>query len=65
MAVEMKSYVKTFVGGIVGVVITANLILPLLNATNQVATQVPLLAAPIVGTVVGAGVLLLIVDMFI
>jgi len=65
MAVEMKSYVKTFVGGIVGVVITANLILPLLNATNQVAGQVPLLSAPIVGTVVGAGVLLLIVDMFI
>jgi uncharacterized membrane protein YeaQ/YmgE (transglycosylase-associated protein family) len=62
---EVKSYVKAFVAGIVGIVVAVNLVPPLLNATNSVSGDVPILASSIVGTVVGAGILLVILEIFI
>jgi len=62
---EVKSYVKAFVAGIVGIVVAVNLVPPLLNATGSVSGDVPILANSIVGTVVGAGILLVILEIFI
>jgi uncharacterized membrane protein YeaQ/YmgE (transglycosylase-associated protein family) len=44
---DVKGYVTAIVTGLVGVVVAANLIAPLLNATT--GTGIGILAAPIVG----------------
>lgn len=49
----------------IAVVIVVSLIPTLLNATGQVSGDVPILANAIVGTVVGAGVIILLVDTLI
>jgi hypothetical protein len=65
MALDVKLYVKGFVAGIVGIVVAVNLIPPLLNATGAVSGTVPILSNSIVGTVLGAGILLIILELFI
>jgi len=49
---DVKGYVTAIVTGLVGVVVAANLITPLLNATGS--TGIGILSDPIVGTIVGA-----------
>jgi hypothetical protein len=61
----MKSYIKAFVLGMIGVVIVVSLLPTLLNATASVSGDIPILANSVVGTVAGAGILLLLVDVFI
>lgn len=53
------------VSRIVGIVVAVNLIPPLLNATGAVSGTVPILSNSIVGTVLGAGILLIILELFI
>jgi len=60
---EIKEYVTGFVFSIIGVTVAVNLIPVLLDALN--VTGLPaLLSATLVGTIVGAGVLLFIVRAF-
>ena len=60
---DVKGYVTAIVTGLVGIIVAANLLTPLLNATT--GTGIGILAAPIVGTIVGAGILLVILGIFI
>ena len=61
---DVREYTKGFVEGIIGVTIAVYLIPTLLAAVNQV-TGVPLLSATLVGLIVGAGVLLFILTIFL
>jgi hypothetical protein len=61
----MKSYIKGFVTAVIAVIIVVSLIPTLLNATGQVSGSVPILSNAIVGTVAGAGVIILLVDTLI
>jgi uncharacterized membrane protein YeaQ/YmgE (transglycosylase-associated protein family) len=64
MAVDVREYVTGFVASIIAVVITVNLV-PVLMTQMQNVTGIPLLTAGLVGTVVGAGVLLFILKVFL
>jgi len=61
---DVREYTKGFVEGIIGVTIAVYLIPTLLSAVNQV-TGIPLLSATVVGLVVGAGVLMFILTVFL
>jgi len=60
----VRGYVTGFVGAIIGVTIAIYMVPTLLDAVGNV-TGVPLITAGIVGTVVGAGILLFILKAFI
>lgn len=62
---DVKTYVKGFVTGFVGILIVVNLIPTLINATNQVSGDVPILSSMTVGTILGAGVMLTLIELFI
>jgi hypothetical protein len=61
---DVTSYVTGFIGAMIGVIIAINLVTPLLTEVANV-TGVPLITTAIVGTVVGAGILLFIVKNFL
>lgn len=61
---DVREYTKGFVEGIIGVTIAIYLVPTLIDATNQV-TGVPLLSAALVGLIVGAGILLFILGVFL
>jgi len=61
---DVREYTKGFVEGIIGVTIAVYLVPTLIDATNQV-TGVPLLSAALVGLIVGAGILLFILGVFL
>jgi len=64
--VEVKEYVTGFISAIIAVVIAVTLIPTLLTAVGQVnQSQVSLLSVGLVGTIVGAGILLFILKIFI
>jgi uncharacterized membrane protein YeaQ/YmgE (transglycosylase-associated protein family) len=60
---QTSNFTKSFVLGIVGIVIAVTLVPTLLTAVDNV-TGVALLSSALVGTIVGAGIVLYIVDMF-
>jgi hypothetical protein len=64
MPIDVREYVTGFVSSIIAVVITINL-LPTLMGSMENMTGIPLLTAGLVGTVVGAGVLLFILKVFL
>jgi hypothetical protein len=59
---EVAAYITSVVGGIVGIVVVANMLGPAIEATN--ATGVAILAPAIVGTVLGAGLIMFILRTF-
>jgi len=61
---DVREYTKGFVEGIIGVTIAIYLVPTLISATTQV-TGVPLLSATLVGLIVGAGILLFILGVFL
>jgi len=63
-AFDVKEYVGGFVSAIIGITIAIYLVPTLLEAVGNV-TGVPLITTAIVGTIVGAGILLFIVKTFI
>ncbi len=64
MDFDIKEYVGGFISAFIGVVIAVTLVPQLLNVVNNV-TGVPLLTTAIVGTIVGAGILLFILKTFL
>lgn len=62
---EVKEYIAGFVSAIIAVVIAVTLVPTLLSATSNVSGDVPLLQSALVGTIVGAGILLFILKTFI
>jgi hypothetical protein len=64
MPIDVREYVTGFVSSIITVVITINL-LPTLMTSMENMTGIPLLTAALVGTIVGAGVLLFILKVFL
>lgn len=60
---EIREYVTGYVTAIVAVVISVTLIPTLMDAVNNV-TGIPLLSATLVGTIVGAGIVLFILKAF-
>jgi uncharacterized membrane protein YeaQ/YmgE (transglycosylase-associated protein family) len=63
--VEVREYVTGFVSAIIAVVIGINLAASVLLPSLQNVTNIPLLSATLVGTIVGAGILLFILKVFI
>jgi len=61
---EMRAYVSSFITSIVAVVVAVQLIPTLLDAVNNV-TGIALLSAALVGTIVGAGIVLFIMRAFL
>lgn len=61
---EVKGYVTGFISAIIAVVIAVTLIPTLLASVGNV-TGVPLLTTALVGTIVGAGILLFILKIFV
>lgn len=61
---DVKGYVTGFITAIIAVVIAVNLIPTLIQAVGNV-TGVPLLTTALVGTIVGAGIVLFITKVFI
>jgi hypothetical protein len=64
MPVEVKEYVTGFISAIIAVVISISLIPTLMDAVSGIS-GIPLLTTALVGTVVGAGVLLFILKVFL
>jgi hypothetical protein len=64
MAVDVKEYVTGFISAIIAVIISITLI-PTLMGSIACVTGVPLLTAALVGTIVGAGILLFILKVFL
>lgn len=63
---EVKEYVTGFISAIIAVVIAVTLIPTLLTSVGAVnQQQVPLLQVGLVGTIVGAGILLFILKIFV
>jgi len=60
---EVKEYVTGFVSAIIAVTIGINLIPTIMTAVQ--GASIPLLTVALVGTVVGAGILLFILKTFI
>jgi len=63
--VEVREYVTGFVSAIIAVVIGINLAASVLLPSLQNVSNIPLLSATLVGTIVGAGILLFILKVFI
>jgi uncharacterized membrane protein YeaQ/YmgE (transglycosylase-associated protein family) len=63
--VEVREYVTGFVSAIIAVVIGVNLAAGVLMPALVNITNIPLLSATLVGTIVGAGILLFILKVFI
>ena len=61
---EVTAYVTGFITSIIAVVIAIQLIPTLITAVDNV-TGIPLLTSALVGTIVGAGVVLFIVKAFL
>lgn len=61
---DTRAYITGFITSIIAVVISIQLIPTLMTAVNNV-TGVPLLSAALVGTVIGAGILLFILKTFV
>ena len=61
---EIREYVTGFVSAIIAVVIAVSLVPTLLSSVNNI-TGVPLLSATLVGTIVGAGIVLFILRTFL
>jgi len=64
MAVDVKEYVTGFISAIIAVVISINLVPTLMGAVANI-TGVALLSSALVGTIVGAGILLFILKVFL
>jgi hypothetical protein len=62
MAEALTEYLTSVIGGIVGIVVVANLISPAVTAANS--TGVAILAPIVVGSVLGAGLIMFIVRTF-
>lgn len=60
---EVKDFIKGFVMGIVGIVVATTLVTGVLLPALQ-DSNVPLLSQALVGTVVGAGILMFIIGLF-
>jgi uncharacterized membrane protein YeaQ/YmgE (transglycosylase-associated protein family) len=63
--VDVREYVTGFVSAIIAVVIGINLAASVLLPSLANVTNIPLLSATLVGTIVGAGILLFILKVFI
>jgi uncharacterized membrane protein YeaQ/YmgE (transglycosylase-associated protein family) len=63
--VEVREYVTGFVSAIIAVVIGINLAAQVLLPSLANVSTIPLLSATLVGTIVGAGILLFILKVFI
>lgn len=61
---DVRNYTKGFVEGIIGVTIAIYLVPTLIDAVNQV-TGIPLLSSTLVGLIVGAGILLFVLTIFL
>jgi len=61
---DVRGYITGFITSIIAVVIAVQLIPTLMTAVGNV-TGVPLLSVALVGTVVGAGIILFILKTFI
>jgi len=59
---EVAGYITTVVAGIVGVVVVANMLTPAIDATNS--TGIAILAPAIVGTTLGAGLIMFVLRTF-
>ena len=64
MESDVRGYITGFITSIIAVVISIQLIPTLMYAVGNI-TGVPLLSAALVGTVVGAGILLFILKTFV
>ena len=63
--VEVKEYVTGFISAIIAVVIAVTLLPTLMTAMTNASQYSGLLATGLVGTIVGAGILLFILKIFI
>lgn len=61
---DVKEYISGFVSAIVAVVIAVTLVPTLIDAVANI-TGIPLLSGALIGTVVGAGIVLFILKTFI
>lgn len=61
---DVREYTRGFVEGIIGVTIAIYLVPTLTDAVNQV-TGIPLLSSTLVGLIVGAGILLFVLTIFL
>lgn len=59
----VAGYIASVIGGIVAVVVVANMLQPAIDAGN--ATGISILSPLIMGTVLGAGLILFVVRTFI
>jgi uncharacterized membrane protein YeaQ/YmgE (transglycosylase-associated protein family) len=64
MAVDIREYVTGFVSAIIAVTIGITLASSVLLPAVANVTNIPLLSATLVGTIVGAGILLFILKVF-
>jgi hypothetical protein len=62
--VDIREYVTGFITAIVAFLIAINVVPLLMNTVNEV-TGIPLLSAGLVGTIVGAGLVLFLLKTFI
>jgi hypothetical protein len=61
---EVREYITGFVTAIVAVIIAVNLVPTLMNSVGGLS-GIPLLSVALVGTIVGAGIVLFILKTFI
>jgi hypothetical protein len=61
---ETTAYITGFITSIIAVVIAVQLVPTLMGAVSNV-TGIPLLSAALVGTVVGAGIILFVLKAFL
>jgi hypothetical protein len=64
MAEDVRGYITGFITSIIAVVIAVTLVPTLMGVVGNV-TGIPLLSAALVGTIVGAGILLFVLKTFI
>jgi hypothetical protein len=64
MAEDTRAYITGFITSIIAVVIAIQLVPTLMGAVTNV-TGIPLLSAALVGTVVGAGIILFVLKAFL
>lgn len=62
---DVKGYVTGFITAIIAVVIAVNLVPTLIQAVGNISPAIPLLTTALVGTIVGAGIVLFITKVFI
>lgn len=62
--VDVREYVTGFISAIIAVTIGVQLAASILLPTIQNVTNIPLLSVTLVGTIVGAGILLFILKVF-